>query len=117
MGLKRRGSSSFDEALAERIRIALGPEVPVIEKKMFGGLAFMIHGHMTVGIVKQDLMVRVGPDGWESAMSQPHARAMDFTGRPLRGMVYVGPAATKRMPSLRKWVQRGLTFVKTLPPK
>lgn len=117
MGLKRRSKSWIDEALTERIRAAFGPEHPVVEKRMFGGLAFMLHGHMTVGVLKDDLMVRVGPDAWESALAEDHARVMDFTGRPLRGFVYVAPAGTQHLGSLRAWIQRSIDFVSGLPAK
>lgn len=84
---------------------------------MFGGLAFMVHGHMAAGVLANDLMVRVGPDAYDEALAQPHARPMDFTGRPMRGLVYVGPAGTSDEASLAAWVERGLAFVDTLPPK
>jgi hypothetical protein len=72
---------------------------------------------MCCGIVDRDLMVRVGPEGHEQALSQPHARPMDFTGKPMRGMVYVAAAGLRTEKSLRAWVDRGLRFVTTLPPK
>jgi len=84
---------------------------------MFGGLAFMVNGHMCCGIVREDLVVRVGADTHEQALSQPHARAMDFTGRPMKGFVYVGPAGYRTTTSLRKWVRSGIRFVLSLPPK
>ena len=108
---------AYDEGLAQRIREVLQEQQNVVEKKMFGGLAFMVNGNMCCGVVKDTLMVRVGPDVYESALGQPHARKMDFTGRPMRGMVYVGKGATGRTASLSKWVQRGLSFVESLPAK
>jgi TfoX/Sxy family transcriptional regulator of competence genes len=86
---------SYDEKLAERTRAVLDSRDDVIEKKMFGGLAFMVRGHMCVGIVDRELMVRIGPDGYESALAEAHARPMDFTGKPLRGMVYMGAAGLR----------------------
>ncbi|MCZ7645837.1 MAG: TfoX/Sxy family protein [Planctomycetota bacterium] len=80
---------AFDEKLAERIRRALKRRHGIREKKMFGGLAFLLHGHMTVGVVGEMLMVRVGPAAYAGALKLPHARAMDFTGKPLTGFVYV----------------------------
>jgi TfoX/Sxy family transcriptional regulator of competence genes len=108
---------AFDERLAERIRKVLGPDASVVEKKMFGGIAFMRHGNMAVGIVGDDLMVRVGPDAWEKSLSLAHARVMDFTGKPMRGYVYVAAAGVDTAAKLRRWIERGLEFVDTLPPK
>jgi TfoX/Sxy family transcriptional regulator of competence genes len=108
---------SYDEKLAERTRAVLDSRDDVIEKKMFGGLAFMVRGHMCVGIVDRELMVRIGPDAYESALAEPHARPMDFTGKPLRGMVYVAAAGLRTEAGLRAWVDRGLRFVNALPPK
>ncbi len=112
---------AYDEGLAERIRGALddtdlGPD-EVIEKKMFGGLAFMVRGHMTVGINGEELMVRLGPERYEEALSQPHCREMDFTGRALKGFVYVSPAGSESDTELSHWVSMGLDYVCTLPPK
>jgi TfoX/Sxy family transcriptional regulator of competence genes len=108
---------SYDEELAERTRAILASRDDVIEKKMFGGLAFMVRGHMCVGIVDRELMVRIGPDAYESALAEAHARPMDFTGKPLRGMVYVGAAGLRTAAGLRAWVDRGLRFVSALAPK
>jgi len=107
----------FDEHIAQRVRDILAEECPAKERRMFGGLAFMVNGHMCCGIVGEDLVVRVGPEGQEEALSQPHARAMDFTGRPMKGFVYVGPAGYRTTNALRKWIQRGLHFALSLPPK
>jgi hypothetical protein len=79
---------SYDETLAARIRAVLGERTDVIEQKMFGG-CFMVGGAMCCGLTKTDFMVRVGPDQYDDALAQRHARPMDFTGRPLAGMVYV----------------------------
>ena len=108
---------AYDEALAQRVRDVLRRRKQVTGKKMFGGLTFMGRGNMCVGIVDRDLMVRVGPDATADALGQPHARPMDFTGRPLRGMVYVGPKGLRTEADLRTWVERGMKFVKTLPAK
>ncbi|MEK7833638.1 MAG: TfoX/Sxy family protein, partial [Acidobacteriota bacterium] len=80
---------AFSEKLADRIRKQLESENGVVEKKMFGGLAFMVNGNMSCGVVGEDLMVRVGPEAYESALAEPDAREMDFTGRPMKGMIYV----------------------------
>ena len=75
---------------------------------MFGGLTFMVAGKMACGVVHDDLMVRVGPDGHDSASGEPHTRPMDFTGRRLRGMVYVDPASVASDADLARWVDRGV---------
>ncbi len=82
---------AYNEELAARIRTSLEGRPGVIERKMFGGIAFMIHGNMCCGVINDDLMVRVGPDSHEASLALPHARPMDFTGRPRKGMVFVGP--------------------------
>jgi len=107
----------FDERVAQRVRDILAEECPAKERRMFGGLAFMVNGHMCCGIVGEDLVVRVGAEGHEQALSQPHARAMDFTGRPMTGFVYVGPAGYPTKAALKTWINRGLRFVLSLPPK
>lgn len=108
---------AYDEELAERIRRALADKHSVVEKRMFGGIAFMLRGNMCCGIVRDDLMVRVGPERHEEALAQPHARPMDFTGRPMRGMVYVTPEGCRTDEALKRWVEQGLNFAATLPPK
>ncbi len=84
---------------------------------MFGGLAFMVNGHMCCGIVGKDLMVRTGRDQYEAALSQPYARPMDFTGRPMRGFVYVNPSGYRSTRDLKTWVRRGMRFILSLPKK
>jgi hypothetical protein len=86
------------------------------ERAMFGGLCFMVHGNTCSGIVGDDLMVRVGADAYEEAMARPHARAMDFTGRSLRGMVSVDPVGTAQGAALNAWMDRGYCFATSLPP-
>ncbi len=107
---------AFDERLADRVRAVLG-ERDVTERRMFGGLAFLLRGHMCVGIIGHDLMVRVGPDQFDSALAEKHSRPMDFTGRPAKGMVYVAPAGLRTERALRHWVDRARQFVETLPKK
>jgi TfoX/Sxy family transcriptional regulator of competence genes len=105
---------AFDEGLAERIRDALDGERGITEKKMFGGIAFLLGGKMFVGIVKNDLMVRVGPDAYDEALKKPFARPMDFTGKPMTGYVYVAPKGTTDDDVLSGWVRWGLKFASTL---
>ncbi len=109
---------AFDEDLAHRIRAVLGDlDVRATEQHMFGGLAFMVRGHMTVGIIGDDMLVRVGKQGHADALAQPHTREMDFTGRPMTSMVTVMPPGMASDQDLATWVRRGLAFTATLPAK
>ena len=104
---------AFDEGLAERIRALLAERPDVVEKRMFGGLAFMVAGHMAVGIVKNDLMVRVGKNKYAELVREPHARPMDFTGRPATGALYVAPAGVESDADLERWVGHGLAHARS----
>jgi len=108
---------AFDETLADRIRVVLGPRQDIDEKKMFGGLAFMVDGKMFCGIVGDQLMVRVGPDAYDAALARSHVRPMDFTGRPMNGYVFVEPAGCKTPKSIQPWVKLSLAFVATVERK
>lgn len=108
---------AYDEGLAQRIREALDEREDVTEKKMFGGLCFLLGGNMALGIVKDELMVRVGPDAYATSLAQPHAREMDFTGRAMKGMVYVGTEGFDSDGDLEAWLGRGLAFAGSLPAK
>ncbi len=108
---------AYDEHLASRIRKALSRHEGLTEKKMFGGISFMIRGNMCCGVVRNDLVVRVGPEQYEEAVMEPHARPMDFTGRPLKGFVYVGPRGHRSDEALAKWLKRGVDLTASLPPK
>ncbi|HEY5638374.1 MAG TPA: TfoX/Sxy family protein [Burkholderiales bacterium] len=108
---------AYSEALVARIRAALASRTDVGEKKMFGGVAFMVRGHMCVGVNGDELMVRVGPAQYEALVTRPHARPMDFTGKPLKGFLYVGPAGIKGATALMGWVAHGLRHVASLPAK
>ena len=99
---------AYDEALAEGIRVVLRDRDDVEERKMFGGIAFMVAGRMAVGVTHDDLMVKVGKEAHDDALALPHARPMDFTGKPMRGMVYVGPEGTGDDADLRGWVDRAV---------
>ena len=105
---------AYSEALAKRVREALAREKGIHEIKMFGGLTFMIGGHMAVGVVGQQLMVRVGPDGYQRALGRVHAREMDFTGRSIKGFVFVEPAGISTKRSLTSWVAPAVAFAKSL---
>ena len=108
---------SYDERLAARVREAVGARRGVSEREMFGGVAFLLAGKMFVGVIGPDLVVRVGPGGNDDALAKPHVRPMDFTGRPMRGYVYVAPPGTKSAAAIRPWVDQAARFVATLPPK
>ena len=108
---------AYSEELGHRIRAVLVDQEGVSERKMFGGLCFLIHNNMACGVVRDELMVRVGKEQYEDALAEPSARAMDFTGRPLRGMVYVGVDGIASEEGLRTWVERGVAYADSLPPK
>jgi hypothetical protein len=108
---------AYDEALAQRVREVLRNRRGITERKMFGGIAFMLRGHMFVGISGHSLMARVGPQNYEAALARAAVREMDFTGRPLRGYVFVAPQGLKSAAQLRHWVTLCADFVATLPPK
>lgn len=107
---------SYDERTAARIRAVLARRRDVVERKMFGGLTFMVNGAMCCGVTAEALVVRVGPAAYEAALAEPHARPMTFTGRPLAGMVYVDPPGYRSARQLERWVQRGIDLV-TAGPK
>ena len=107
----------YDEELADRVREVLSARERLTERKMFGGIAFMVAGNMACGIVGDDLMVRVGPDLHHDALTRPHVREMDFTGRPSKGMVYVGPPGLADDDDLRLWVRLGVAYATSLPQK
>ena len=108
---------AYDEGLAERIRGLLEDRGKVTERRMFGGLAFLLRGHMTVAIAKDELMVRVGPESYAHALSERHARAMDLTGRPMKGLVIVSPEGIEADSDLERWVERGFGYAASLPAK
>ena len=108
---------AYDEELATRIRNCLDDPLGVSERKMFGGIAFMVYGNMCVGIVGRDLMVRLGPDEYERALQEPFVRPMDFTGKPLKGFIYVDADGIEKDKQLEAWLDRARAFVSTLPPK
>jgi TfoX/Sxy family transcriptional regulator of competence genes len=108
---------AFDEALADRVRDVLVSHGDLSERKMFGGIAFMVGGNMAVGVIDDDLMVRLDPDDAEKALAEPHTRPMDFTGRPMKNMVFVDSAGTAADEDLAGWVEAGAAFAVSLPPK
>jgi hypothetical protein len=108
---------AFDEGLAERVRDLVGMTAGLSERKMFGGLCFMLQGNMSFGVVGSELMVRVGPDSYAGALALPDAREMDFTGRSMRGMVFVSENGISEDEDLEYWLRRGMAFAGSLPPK
>jgi TfoX/Sxy family transcriptional regulator of competence genes len=108
---------AYNERLASRVRQILAEGGEVDERRMFGGLAFMVNGHMCCGISGDDLMLRLGPDRAERALEEPHVRPMDFTGRPMRGYVYVAAPGLRTEATLRRWLQLARDFISTLPPR
>ena len=107
---------AYDEDLAERVRAVLPAGAAVTDRQMFGGLAFMLGGHMFCGVVTDTLMVRLGPDGADRALDRPHVRPMDFTGRPMKGMVFV-EAPALRGPAPRNWIDAAADYARGLPSK
>ena len=107
---------AYDEDLANRVREVLPRGEAVTERRMFGGLAFMLGGHMFCGIVKDALMARLGPEAAGRALDQPHVRPMDFTGRPMKGMVFIDPDGLHG-DALRRWVDAAAGYARELPPK
>lgn len=108
---------AYDEGVAQRVREMMEDIPGVTEKKMFGGIAFMVNGNMCSGVVKSELMMRVGADRYEDALKQPYAREMDFTGKPMKGFVYVGEKGFETDEDLRGWIGRAYQFISTLPVK
>lgn len=107
---------TYDEQLVARIRRVVPPTAALAERKMFGGVAFLVGGKMVVGVTGTDLMVRVGPAAYEAALARAHVRPMDFTGRPLTGYVYVGAKGTRTAAAVAGWVAQAMRFVATLSP-
>jgi TfoX/Sxy family transcriptional regulator of competence genes len=108
---------AYDERLAERIRGALSGWKAVSERRMFGGIAFLLHGNMCCGVIRDLLVLRLGSPGAECALRRPHTREMDFTGRPMKGMVYVEPEGTLSSTELQEWLEQAVQFAQALPRK
>jgi TfoX/Sxy family transcriptional regulator of competence genes len=106
---------AYNEELAERVRSALADRTDVEEKRMFGGLTFMVAGQMCCGVLKNDLIVRIEPTDYDTLVAQPHVRPFDFTGRPMQGMVYVDNTGLADPNALRSWVRRGTDYVAAHP--
>jgi len=108
---------AYDEGLAQRVREVLEEQPEVDEKKMFGGICFLLYGTMACGILNDDIIVRVGTENYADLLKLPHARTFDFTGRPMKGWVVVSHEALESDDALCEWVRRGVDFALSLPPK
>jgi TfoX/Sxy family transcriptional regulator of competence genes len=108
---------AYDEDLAQRIRNSLDPVPGLVEKKMFGGVGFMVQGNMACGVHKDMLMVRVGPDRYEEMMKLPYTKPFDMTGRPMKGWLLVEPEGMENEADLKDWLNQGVAFALSLPPK
>lgn len=108
---------AFDEALAARVRGVLGGSEGLAEKRMFGGIAFLLDGNMCCGVHGDELIVRLAPEETEEALAEPNVRVFDLTGRPMKGWVLVAPAGVATDGALRSWVDRAAAFAGSLPAK
>ena len=108
---------AFSEVLAQRVRNVLYPLTTAEEKKMFGGIAFMVSGNMTVGVTNEDLIVRVGLEKYQSSLRKPGVDFFQPTGKPMAGWITVAPGGHKTDEEMKYWIELALEFVKTLPAK
>jgi len=108
---------AYDLDLAKQIKEILAGMTGISNKKMFGGIGFMLHGNMICGVINKDLIVRVGLDQYDQCLELPHTHVFDMTGRPMRGWMSVSPEGFETTDDLVKWVEKGISFVKSLPPK
>ncbi len=107
----------YDETLADRVRPLLARKRGFAEKKMFGGIGYLLHGNMTVGVWKEFLIVRTGPDAYEDALNQAHVKKFDITGKAMTGWVMVQPGGLESDAELKQWVNLDVKFAKSLQPK
>lgn len=107
---------AYNEKLAERMRNAFG-KVPFVEKKMFGGVGFLVHGNMACGVHKQSMIVRVDPEKHAKLLKKPHTRPFDLTGKPMKGWLLVDTEGCKTTKQLSEWVKEGIEFALTLQAK
>ena len=108
---------AYNEKLAERMRKQLAAQGGLVEKRMFGGVAFLLHGNMCCGVHKEALMVRLAPEATDAALRQPHTRVFDLTGRPMKGWILVEPDGLETDGQVRHWIDQAKQFVVTLPKK
>lgn len=108
---------AYNEQLVSRVRNLVSNKPGYSERKMFGGMSFIINGNMACGVNEDNLVVRVGPDAYQEALGKPHAKAADMTGRSIKGWVTVEPAGLTNEQDLLAWVDRGVSYASSLPPK
>ena len=108
---------AYSEALEQRIKDHIGDHPAVVDKKMFGGVAFLLQHNMAVGVHKEDLMVRVGPDRHDDSLAQPGVVVFDISGRPMKGWILVQADAIADDDALSNWIEQGMDFAGSLPPK
>ena len=108
---------AYDEGLAQRVREVIAELPGYVEKKMFGGVGYMLQGNMACGVNKDDLIIRVGPDHYKEALEQPHTREFDLTGRPMKGWVVVIPEGCASDSDLQEWIAKGVSYALSLPAK
>ena len=108
---------AYDESVAQRVRAELDGMPGLVEKKMFGGVGFILLGNMAIGVHGNDLIVRVGAAEYAEALAQTHVKVFDLTGRPMQGWVLVSPDGIMAVEDLRRWIDQGVAFAHSLPPK
>jgi len=108
---------AYNEALAQWIRAALSGISGLAEKKMFGGIAFLVQGNMACGVTGDNLMVRINPETYDAALAKPFVRVFDMTGRPMKGWLVVEPEGVQSADDLNQWVKQGVSFAQLLPAK
>ncbi len=108
---------AYDEGLARRVREEMSGLSGYVEKKMFGGVGYMLHGNMACGVNGPDLIVRVGPEHYERALAEPNTRVFDMTGRPMKGWVVISPKGCEEDEELKAWVRQGVEYALSLPAK
>ena len=108
---------AYDEGLAQRVRELLDEKPGFVEKKMFGGICFLLRGNMACGIINEDLIVRVGSERYEASLKLPHTRKFDITGKPMKGWVMVSSKGYETDEDLFQWIQQGVHYTLSLPPK
>jgi len=108
---------AYDKVLAQQVRTLFEGRPGFAEKKMFGGVCFLLHGNMACGVLNEDLIVRVGPDSYEALLKLPETKVFDMTGKPMKGWVMVSAKGHRAKKDMTAWVERGAAFAMTLPPK
>ena len=108
---------AYDEGLAQRVTELLEEKPEFNEKKMFGGICYLLYGNMVCGVLNEDIIVRVGLERYEDSLKSPHTRKFDMTGRPMKGWVMVSPEGHESDEDLEAWIKKGVSFASSLPPK